>query len=124
MKILKMASICEGIAERDMEALYNSAPVRHFRQGEHHLAAAEGGGSQRTQNAQIAGAEFMQQFIKQIPKLPANVTQLSQKLMADSTSIHEIVESIKRDPALAANVLKCVNSARYSFNKKIETFHH
>ena len=82
MKILKMASICEGIAERDMEALYNSAPVRHFRQGEHHLAAAEGCGSQRTQNAQIAGSEFMQQFIKQIPKLPANVTQLSQKLMA------------------------------------------
>src|SRR2546427_1040417 len=66
----------------------------------------------------------MQEFVKEIPKLPAQMTQLSQKLMADSTSIHEIVESIKRDPALAGNVLKCVNSAKYSFSKKIETFYH
>ena len=230
MKVLKMASICEGVAERDMVALCNSAPIRHFRQGEHILAAAErceshflvtegkvevrGGGEtpqgdaisfiagqcvgpltpasgtrfwiqaaesssvielkpatltclpdklqiwiyknacrpaerfgnnspnsngslddryqklmayvhyQRTQNAQIVASEFMQQFVKEIPKLPGQMTQLSQKLMSDSTSIHEIVESIKRDPALAGNVLKCVNSARYSFNKKIETFYH
>src|SRR5437667_327390 len=79
---------------------------------------------QRTQNAQIVASEFMQEFVKEIPKLPAHMTQLSQKLMADDTSIHEIVESIKRDPALAGNVLKCVNSAKYSFSKKIETFYH
>ena len=41
MKVLKMASICEGVAERDMVALCNSAPIRHFRQGEHILATAE-----------------------------------------------------------------------------------
>ena len=73
---------------------------------------------QRTQNAQIVASEFMQQFVKEIPKLPGQMTQLSQKLMSDSTSIHEIVESIKRDPALAGNVLKCVNSAKYSFIKQ------
>jgi HD-like signal output (HDOD) protein len=229
MKVLKVAPICEGVAERDMVALCNSAPVRHFRRGEQILGGAErwqshflvtegkveirGGGEapqgdavsfsagqcigplasngmrfwihaaescavievkpatlaglpdklqiwiyknarrpfeqcadspantngsledryhklmayvrfQRKQNADIVASQFMREFIKEIPKLPAHMTELSQKLMADSTSIHEIVESIKRDPALAGNILKCVNSAKYSFSKKIETFYH
>jgi HD-like signal output (HDOD) protein len=230
MKVSKIASICEGIAERDMVALYNSAPFRQFRQGEDILTAVErceshflvtegkvevrGGGEtpqgeavafnggqcigpltpangtrfwiqaaesstvielkpatlaclpeklqiwiyknacrpaerfgsnsqsstgsfedrynklmayvrhQRTQTAEIVSSKFVQEFVKELPKLPAQMTELSQKLMADNTSVHEIVESIKRDPALAGNVLKCVNSAKYSFTKKIETFYH
>jgi HD-like signal output (HDOD) protein len=230
VKVLKTASICEGVTELDMVALCDSAPVRHFRRGDYILAAAErceshflvtegkvevrAGGEtpqgdaisfsagqcigplmpsngtrfwiqaaessavielkpgtlaclpeklqiwiyknacrpverfgnnspnsngsledryhklldyvrfQKRQNTQIVASQFMQEFIKEIPKLPAHMTELSQKLMADSTSIHEIVESIKRDPALAGNILKCVNSAKYSFNKKIETFYH
>ena len=233
MKVSKITSVGEGIAERDMIALYNSAPIKHFKPGEHILAGVErsdsyflvldgkvvvlggaeasqdGGISfgaghcigplmpanetrfwikaagpatvielkpgilaclpdklqiwvyknasrpgerfvsqtssspksktnfedrynklaayiryQRAQNAEIVASQFVQEFLNDIPKLPAHTTDLSQKLLSDNTSVHEIVESIKRDPALAGNILKIVNSAMYSFSKKIETFYH
>ncbi|HYR86627.1 MAG TPA: HDOD domain-containing protein [Terriglobia bacterium] len=232
MKVSKITSICEGIAERDMVALYNSAPIKQFKAGEHILAGVERSDShflvldgkvavfrgtetpheagisfgtghcigpmmaeaetrlwiqaaepatvielkpgilaclpdklqiwiyknasrpgeqcsgrpsspksnanfedrynklaayiryQRTRNAEIVASEFVREFVNEIPKLPAHTTELSQKLLEETTSVQEIVESIKRDPALAGNILKTVNSAKYSFNKKIETFYH
>src|SRR2546427_8445446 len=41
MKVSKITSVGEGIAERDMIALYNSAPIKHFKPGEHILAGVE-----------------------------------------------------------------------------------
>jgi len=45
-------------------------------------------------------------------------------LLDDRMSVQEVVEGIKRDPSIVAAVLKTVNSAQYSFQKKIESFYH
>ena len=69
-------------------------------------------------------AEFVQKFIRNIPRMPAYATDLAVKLLDDKMSVQEVVEGIKRDPSIVATVLKTVNSAQYSFQKKIESFYH
>lgn len=68
-------------------------------------------------------ADQVRTFIKNIPRLPAFGIELAMKLIDETTSVQEVVETIKRDPATAALVLRVVNSAQYGFSK-IETFYH
>src|SRR5712691_6064866 len=69
-------------------------------------------------------AQFVQDFLRNIPQMPAYATDLAVKLLDDRMSVQEVVEGIKRDPSIVAAVLKSVNSAQYSFQKKIESFYH
>jgi len=64
-------------------------------------------------------SEMIKGIIKKVPRLPAFATTLSNQLFTK-----ELVEQIKRDPALVAIVLKTINSAFYSFQKKIADIHH
>jgi HD-like signal output (HDOD) protein/CRP-like cAMP-binding protein len=64
-------------------------------------------------------SEMIKGIIKKVPRLPAFVTTLSSQMFTK-----EIVDQIKRDPALVAIVLKTINSAYYSFQKKISDIHH
>lgn len=64
-------------------------------------------------------SEMIKGIIKKVPRLPAFATTLSSQLLT-----RELVEQIKRDPALVAIVLKTINSAFYSFQKKISDIHH
>jgi HD-like signal output (HDOD) protein len=68
--------------------------------------------------------EHVKTFIRNIPALPAHAMDLAVKLLQETTSVQEVVEAIKRDPATASLVLRTVNSAMYGFPKKIETFYH
>jgi HD-like signal output (HDOD) protein len=68
--------------------------------------------------------EFVQAFLRNMPRLPAYATDLAVKLLDDRTSVQEVVEGIKRDPNLVGTVLKTVNSSFYGFSKKIESFYH
>src|SRR5262249_55579802 len=65
-----------------------------------------------------------QDFLRSIPRMPAYATDLAVKLLDDRLSVQEIVEGVKGDSSIVANVLKIVNSAQYSFEKKIENFYH
>ena len=56
--------------------------------------------------------------------MPTYAMDLMLKLLDDTTSVQDVVEAIKRDPSIAALVLRVVNSAQYAFSKKIETFYH
>ena len=69
-------------------------------------------------------SEFVQAFLRNMPRMPAYATDLSAKLLDDRTSVQEVVEGIKRDPSLVGVVLKTVNSPLYGFGKKIESFYH
>ena len=69
-------------------------------------------------------SDFVQDFMRNIPRMPAYATDLAVKLLDDRMSVQEVVEGIKRDPSIVAAVLKTVNSAQYSFQKKIESFYH
>jgi HD-like signal output (HDOD) protein/CRP-like cAMP-binding protein len=64
-------------------------------------------------------SEMIKGIIKKVPRLPAFATTLSTQLYTK-----ELVDQIKRDPALVAIVLKTINSAFYSFQKKIADIHH
>ena len=64
-------------------------------------------------------SEMIRDIIQKVPRLPAFATTLSGQLLTK-----ELVEQIKRDPALVAIVLKTINSAFYSFQKKISDIHH
>ena len=64
-------------------------------------------------------SEMIKNIIKKVPRLPAFATTLSSQLFTQ-----ELVEQIKRDPALVAIVLKTINSAFYGFQKKISDIHH
>ena len=64
-------------------------------------------------------SEMIKGIIKKVPRLPAFATTLSSQLFTK-----DLVEQIKRDPALVAIVLKTINSAFYSFQKKISDIHH
>jgi HD-like signal output (HDOD) protein/CRP-like cAMP-binding protein len=63
-------------------------------------------------------SEIIKGIIKKVPRLPAFATTLSSQLVTK-----ELVEQIKRDPALVAIVLKTINSAFYGFQKKISDIH-
>lgn len=68
--------------------------------------------------------DFVQEFLRSMPRMPAYATDLAVKLLDDRTSVQEVVEGIKRDPNLVGVVLKTVNSPLYGFGKKIESFYH
>jgi HD-like signal output (HDOD) protein len=69
-------------------------------------------------------SEFVQGYLRSMPRMPAYATDLAAKLLDDRTSVQEVVEGIKRDPNLVGVVLKTVNSPLYGFGKKIESFYH
>jgi len=67
---------------------------------------------------------FVQDFLRNMPSMPAYAMDLAVKLLDERTSVQEVVEGIKRDPSVAGIVLRTVNSAQCSFEKKIESFYH
>jgi putative nucleotidyltransferase with HDIG domain len=79
---------------------------------------------QNKRNAEALKSDFVREFLVNIPRMPAYGTDLLVKLMDDRCSIQEIVDGIKTDPSVAAILLSSVNSARFSFHKKIESFYH
>ena len=67
---------------------------------------------------------FVQDFLRNMPRMPAYAMDLAMKLLDERTSVQEVVEGIKSDPSVAGIVLRTVNSAQLSFEKKIESFYH
>src|SRR2546422_11759015 len=49
---------------------------------------------------------------------------LSSKLLEDNVSAKEVTESVQEEPALAAAILKTVNSAYYGLPEKMSSLHH
>jgi len=69
-------------------------------------------------------SEVFQNIIKNIPKLPKCAGSLSSKLLDDNVSAKEVTESVQEEPALAAAILKTVNSAYYGLPEKMSSLHH
>ena len=51
-------------------------------------------------------------------------SRLSAKLLDDNVSAKEVTESVQEEPALAAAILKTVNSAYYGLTEKMSSLHH
>ncbi len=69
-------------------------------------------------------SEAFQNLIKSIPKLPKCAGSLSARLMEENVSAKEVTEAVQEEPALAAAILKTVNSAYYGLQEKVSSLHH
>ena len=63
-------------------------------------------------------SEKISKEIKSIPKLPENVLGIQRMLSNPERTLSEVADRIARDPALTAELLKLVNSARYGLPRK------
>jgi HD-like signal output (HDOD) protein len=80
--------------------------------------------SMKSQTYTFITSEVFQSIIKNIPKLPKCAGSLSAKLLDDNVSAKEVTESVQEEPALAAAILKTVNSAYYGLTEKMASLHH
>jgi HD-like signal output (HDOD) protein len=78
----------------------------------------------KSQTDAFITSEVFQNIIKNIPKLPKCAGSLSAKLHDDNISAKEVTESVQEEPALAAAILKTVNSAYYGLPEKMSSLHH
>ena len=59
--------------------------------------------------------------VKEIPTLPIVYQQLFSKMSSPNVSVPQLAEIVSRDQALAAKILKLVNSAFYGYKREITT---
>jgi HD-like signal output (HDOD) protein len=81
--------------------------------------------SERVQvKADFRTSEMIQNIIKKIPRLPVFASDLTSKLLGTRASASDVAQNVKNDPSLVGIVLKTVNSAYYSFQKKVSDIQH
>jgi HD-like signal output (HDOD) protein len=115
--IYKLASAASGRISAQLHSANSEATSKNLRLSQFILNQSA------ARNASVQ-AKFVQEFIKNMRRLPPYATDLAVKLFDDQTSVQEVVERIGCDPSLVAVVLRTVNSAQYGFGKKIESFYH
>ena len=59
--------------------------------------------------------------INSLPALPSNVIELDEFRNSDSLDVDKLMEIIKKDPLIVANILKVSNSSMFGFRSKVET---
>lgn len=68
--------------------------------------------------------ESITQLIDQLPALPWVVQRILNLIHREESSTREVAEVISLDPALAARVLRLVNSALFALAEPVRTVHH
>ncbi len=76
------------------------------------------------QVAACVASSMVQDVLAGIPKLPPFATDLLNQLLDDHSNTEAVVSAIQSDPALAALVLKTVNSPYYGLTTKISDYYH
>jgi HD-like signal output (HDOD) protein len=59
--------------------------------------------------------------IASLAPLPTSIIELDQFRNTDSVDVDKLMEIIKKDPLMVANILKVANSSMFGFRSKIET---
>lgn len=59
--------------------------------------------------------------LNDLPPLPDHIIELKNYQNANSTDIDKLIEIIKKDPLIVANILKIANSSMFGFRSKVET---
>ncbi len=59
--------------------------------------------------------------INSLPALPSNIIELDNFRNKDSVDVDELMNIIKKDPLIVANILKIANSSMFGFKSKVET---
>lgn len=69
---------------------------------------------------EFSKSDAVQGVLQKVPRLPVSTTTLLSKLFDERTTLAEVVELVKSDPALAGILLKAVNSPLYGLENKID----
>lgn len=65
--------------------------------------------------------EEIMKEIESIPSFPSSIKEIQRLLANPESTIKDISDNIKRDPALTANIMKIANSAGYISIKRVDT---
>jgi len=76
------------------------------------------------QRQMTAESDMVLKVLKSAPRLPMYAHQLISLLSDDTSSVSSVVEMANRDPSLAAEVLKTINSPYYSLSNKVSDLQH
>jgi putative nucleotidyltransferase with HDIG domain len=72
----------------------------------------------------VIDAKELVQRIKKLPPLPGSVTRFHELLSNEKSSLAEIGQVAKTDPALTANILRVANSAFVAVSRRVEDVSH
>lgn len=64
-------------------------------------------------------SEIISNIVKSIPRLPLHITHLIDLLASERASAKDVADLAKQDPSLVVDILKAINSSRYSLAKEI-----
>lgn len=64
-------------------------------------------------------AEEILKIVNTLPKYPDNIKNLLAKLLQPDIKVQDVAEEISKDPSLSSDLLKLVNSAKFSLQRKI-----
>ena len=73
---------------------------------------------QYDERAKAVESDFVQDFLRNMPRMPAYAMDLAMKLLDENASVQEIADGIKSDPSIAGIVLRSVNSSRFAFPRR------
>ena len=62
--------------------------------------------------------------VRSLPAMASTATKMSKLLEDPNVNISEVVNTIKYDPGLTANVLKMANSAYFGFSSSVNSIRH
>ncbi|MCP4114144.1 MAG: HDOD domain-containing protein [Desulfobacteraceae bacterium] len=72
----------------------------------------------------VQESALIQEVVSKVPRLPMFAVSLAGKLMDDSISPHEVAQEVKKDPSLAAMILKTINSSYRGLGGQVSDIHH
>lgn len=71
---------------------------------------------------EAARSSLIRDLIKNVPRLPVFAVELLAILNVENTSADDVIRLANEDPAIVAEILKTVNSARYGLARRVEDF--
>jgi HD-like signal output (HDOD) protein len=72
----------------------------------------------------VQESSLIQEVVSKVPRLPMFAVSLAGKLLDDSISPKEVAQEVKKDPSLAAMILKTINSSYRGLGGQVSDVHH
>ncbi len=115
--IFKRLSFVASIHIGDLETREKKLAIKNKQLTENLFSAGTSG------KPDYSRSEMIQGIINKVPQLPIFASTLTQKLLAEGTSLKEVSELIQADPSLVGLILETLNSSYYGFYKKVSDIH-
>ncbi len=115
--------LVDDTAASTVAARFDALATCYASAGRRHTALASSVKERFARSSRLLASPAFGQMLATIPALPVHATDLAARLLDDGAHADEVVESIKNNPAVAALVLKRVNSAYYGLTTKVSDYY-